>query len=181
MMIPDEAIDLSVKAIDLVIQWTYSDFKIRIQVTADFPKKTDKRQTDGAYPNKLWTHSRSSSFRLASSLFADLAAILTWPSLTWPSLTWPSFLTNHPTSTESAIRSGRLSPMGRECIVESPDLATPSAEAFQRRYSAHGAFLSRPQTEHSHTAMKCRSGGYFLPGCDHSGTRRSGVTSVLEP
>ena len=51
MMIPDEAIDLSVKAIDLVTQWTYSVFEICIQVAADFPKETDKRQTDGAYPN----------------------------------------------------------------------------------------------------------------------------------
>ncbi|MDE0225567.1 MAG: hypothetical protein OXP28_10565 [Gammaproteobacteria bacterium] len=97
MMIPAEAIDLSVKAvdlsvkaIDLVIQWTHSIFKICIQVAADFPKETDKRQTDGAYPNKLWTHSCSSSFGAASIMFADLAATLTWPSLTWPSLTWPS-------------------------------------------------------------------------------------------
>ena len=123
MMIPDEAIDLSVKAIDLsvkaidlVIQWTYSVFKLCIQVAADFPKETDKRQTDGAYPNKLWTHSRSSSFRLASILVVDLVAMLTCALLTWP-----SFLETHPTSTESAIRSGRLSPMGQKYIVESHD------------------------------------------------------------
>ena len=126
MMIPDEAIDLSVKAIDLsvkaidlVIQWTYSVFEICIQVAADLPKETDKRQTDSAYPNKLWTHSRSSSFRPASILVVDLAAMLTCALLTWH-----SFLATHPTSTESAIRSGRLSPTGQKYTVESPDLTT---------------------------------------------------------
>jgi len=142
MMIPAEAIDLSVKAvnrsvkaIDLVIQWTHSIFKICIQVAADFPKETDKRQTDGAYPNKLWTHSCSSSFGAASIMFADLAAMLTCAFLTCAFLTcalltWPSFLATHPTSTESAIRSGRLSPMGQKYIVESPDLTTLSARPF---------------------------------------------------